>query len=1305
MNHLQASSPLPEPRRRSVIARVLLAAFLALLLGLAALWIWAGTEGSLATALRCVSALLPQGQTLSSQGVQGRLRGEVSGDHRAQIKQLIYTAPSLRVQAEQVVLSLDAAQLWQGRLPLTGLQIANLQIQDQRPATPKLAPVNLTLPLGVKLGWQVGRLDWQATPALTLTQLQGTYAYAAQLHTVVLDSAVLAQGRYRGQATLQAVQPMALQAQLTGQVQTPQTGRIPSVPVMAQVRVQGALGSMESLLQLTAQLTSNLTPQIPSNRAAQSSNRPDAKTPPTSAIHADVSVQIQPWQAQIVQHAQGQWRGVDLAQFWPGAPSTLMDGEFSASPAASPSASPRWRAELRIHNYRPGPWDRQLLPIQALQAQVSYSESLWRVDELAVRIGSGQVLGQGRETKQGWVGQLQLNQVQPAQLLTTLSGPAWLGQVSAQTLASGAVQVQASLGTAKAESLPSPQGQPAVLKFKGQWEAGIWEVQQLDARLADAVLSGEGRIHTTGPVLQGQWRLALPGLKLQMSGEAAPNRGQGQLQVTLQDGARAAAWLQRWPVGASLLHGVQLAGQAELSGQWQGGWQQKDSQLSLDWKVPVGQFQRISQASPIQLAQFQGQVRGTMAALQIQWQGRVQQGLWTARVNSRMSLATPWGAQSGRPGWQGQLQTLAIELEHGQQQGGWQLQLPQAVDWRISSSTSPSPYSLSLQTPTFAWQAGVLQLRGPTPGVALLRWSAGLWAMSPRTGLLLPDAAQLQVDDVPLSWIQAFGAPDWPGDVLLQGRVEVKSSNPLKLTAVIERSRGDLLLPLEGLNQTRVPAGLNEARAQLNITGAEVKFNLAWDSEQLGKLSAQGQTQLAESGEWLATAPISGSVKSSLRQVGVWSMLAPPGWRVQGTLDTAFEFSGTRNQPRWQGQLSADQLTVRSAVRGIEFNQGQLRARLQDQQVELTQLSFKGEGVQGGQLQAQGTLHWLQSPNQLLGLNQVSIALKLQAQGLRVSSRADRRLAISGAVDAQLDQGQLHIKGRVQADQALFVLPENSTPTLGNDVVVVRRRGASGSVVASGAAQPSVMPSWVGVPDVQLVLDLGPDFRVQGQGLQARLSGVLNLNSSSATRGLLRLSGDVRTEGGRYKAYGQDLNIESGLLRFNGAYNNPDLDIVAIRPNLSQRVGVTLGGTALQPRILLFSDPDLPDAEKLAWLVLGRSGADGGAESAMLQQAAVALLSRESKGEGKGVGTQLAGALGLDEVSLSRGSRSDATATGAAISLGKRLSRDVYLVYESSLSGTFGSLYMFYDLSRRFKLRAQTGDQNALDVIFTVRKE
>ena len=155
-------------------------------------------------------------------------------------------------------------------------------------------------------------------------------------------------------------------------------------------------------------------------------------------------------------------------------------------------------------------------------------------------------------------------------------------------------------------------------------------------------------------------------------------------------------------------------------------------------------------------------------------------------------------------------------------------------------------------------------------------------------------------------------------------------------------------------------------------------------------------------------------------------------------------------------------------------------------------------------------------------------------------------------------------------------------------------------------------------------------------------------------------------------------------------------------------MGVTVTGTALAPRIRLYADPDMPDADKLAWLVLGRSPAGGGAESAVLQQAAMALLG----GNGKRLGGDLANALGLDEISVASGSRSSTpataasnTATGTAITLGKRLSKDFYLVYESSLSGAFGSLYVFYDLSRRLTLRAQAGDVNALDLVYTVRRD
>jgi translocation and assembly module TamB len=228
-----------------------------------------------------------------------------------------------------------------------------------------------------------------------------------------------------------------------------------------------------------------------------------------------------------------------------------------------------------------------------------------------------------------------------------------------------------------------------------------------------------------------------------------------------------------------------------------------------------------------------------------------------------------------------------------------------------------------------------------------------------------------------------------------------------------------------------------------------------------------------------------------------------------------------------------------------------------------------------------------------------------------------------------------------------------------------------------------------------VTLDLGSDFRVRGRGIDTKVAGELTLRSTLATGEAPTVTGALRTVGGQYKAYGQQLEIERGQMRFTGAYDNPSLDILAIRPKLTQRVGVQITGTALLPRVRLYAEPDLPEAEKLAWLVLGRSGANGGAETAVLQQAAFALLGGESSSGG------IAGRLGLDELSVSGGSDVGSSGTSAAtVTLGKRISQNFYVAYERSLAGTLGTFSIFYDLSERFTLRARTGEKSAVDLIY-----
>jgi translocation and assembly module TamB len=137
---------------------------------------------------------------------------------------------------------------------------------------------------------------------------------------------------------------------------------------------------------------------------------------------------------------------------------------------------------------------------------------------------------------------------------------------------------------------------------------------------------------------------------------------------------------------------------------------------------------------------------------------------------------------------------------------------------------------------------------------------------------------------------------------------------------------------------------------------------------------------------------------------------------------------------------------------------------------------------------------------------------------------------------------------------------------------------------------------------------------------------------------------------------------------------------------------VQVTGNAYAPYIRLYAEPDMPDAEKLSWLITGRASASSGAEAALVQQAALALLASRGGG-GK---RSMAASLGLDELSFRREGPE-----GPAVTLGKRIGRNFYAAYERSLSGALGTLYVFYDLTRRVTVRAETGERTAVDLIFT----
>ena len=113
-------------------------------------------------------------------------------------------------------------------------------------------------------------------------------------------------------------------------------------------------------------------------------------------------------------------------------------------------------------------------------------------------------------------------------------------------------------------------------------------------------------------------------------------------------------------------------------------------------------------------------------------------------------------------------------------------------------------------------------------------------------------------------------------------------------------------------------------------------------------------------------------------------------------------------------------------------------------------------------------------------------------------------------------------------------------------------------------------------------------------------------------------------------------------------------------------------------------------------LLTGRAPGSGGAEAALLQQAALSLLGRRGVGPGS-----VANRLGLDEVDF-RAPAVGESASGAVLTFGKRFSQRMYVTYESTLTSALGTLFIFYDLTRNLTLRGQTGSRSAGGLVYTI---
>lgn len=556
-------------------------------------------------------------------------------------------------------------------------------------------------------------------------------------------------------------------------------------------------------------------------------------------------------------------------------------------------------------------------------------------------------------------------------------------------------------------------------------------------------------------------------------------------------------------------------------------------------------------------------------------------------------------------------------------------------------------------------------------------------------------ASRGHADNVPLTYLAQFSpalADNARGDLTLGAAWSVDMRAPQAQGAApslagnvrVFREKGDAIVG----GDTPVPLGLRQLEARAEVVGSSLRVNLDLDGARTGVAKIDANAQMIN-GRLESASPLRMTANANIPSIAWLAALAgQPGLELDGALRVAMTGGGTIGKPSLNGNLDGDKLGVRWAEQGVNLRNGELRALLGGDQLRIEKLSFQGR--QGGAA-ASGYVRFADGAP--------TMDIRLNMDRLEALSRPDRTVILSGQASLVRDASRFALEGKFRADRALIEFAPQGTPTISDDVIVLGR----------ATTKPTPKTSEKEVPlTVDLAADLGDDFHIRAMGIDAYLAGTARVRMTGS--GQPRINGTIRALNGTYAAYGQNLSIERAVMTFSGPYDNPSLDILAVRKRpegeqLSEtnvEAGVQVRGTAQSPTARLVSTPNVSDSDKLSWLVLGQGmEAASGDQKGVLTAAASALLGG-SGGTG-GIQSKIANSLGVDELGLKQGAGggNGSGLESTVVTVGKRISQRAYLSFEQGTSTASSLVRLRYKLTPRISLQFQTGTNSALDILYS----
>ena len=479
----------------------------------------------------------------------------------------------------------------------------------------------------------------------------------------------------------------------------------------------------------------------------------------------------------------------------------------------------------------------------------------------------------------------------------------------------------------------------------------------------------------------------------------------------------------------------------------------------------------------------------------------------------------------------------------------------------------------------------------------------------------------------------------------------------------------------------------NDARLETSIDGEDLSVELSQANvtasltdnrlDGLLQVATADAAATAESRFRMAdvfdrTSEIGGEAAVTVGDAGVFAFLLPDVAEIRGQINGQVTVAGNLQLPEVLGRISLSDGGFRARQTGVQISDFNLSL----EQRAPGQLQLRGSATSGeGQVSVSG--------DTMMGSDTgIRTELKIEGSDFEVARLPNLAVTASPDLAVVFDDRLTSVTGELvipRADIVIRTLPETAVSP-SRDAVVNR----TGIAAEERRARRT---------DVDILASLGEQVSFAGFGLSAGIDGGLRIRGG--THAPFVGAGQLTLRDGRYRAYGQDLEIERGELIFNGPLDNPQLDVRATRKAGDVTAGIRLTGTPDNLRSEVFSEPVMSDAETLSYLLTGRPLGGGGESGDTLNKAAFAL---GLSGAGK-VASQVRAGLGLETLQIEGG------ADNGRIIAGKRIGSRLMVEYGYGIIDKLGTLLLRYQLNDRLILESRTGTVSNFDILYSVKKQ